>query len=45
VPPGSYDIEATFSDGVPVNVGRMTVGEGGTHVVRCNENMGICRGS
>jgi hypothetical protein len=45
VPPGSYDIEATFSDGIPVNVGRMTVGESGSHVVRCNENMGICRGS
>ena len=45
VPSGSYTMEATFSDGVPVNVGKVTVEEGGSHVVRCNENMGICRGS
>lgn len=45
VPPGRYEIEATFSDGSPVNVGKITVDEGGDHVVRCNENMGICRGS
>jgi len=45
VPAGTYEIEATFSDGVPVKVGKMRVDDGAKHTVRCNEAMGICRGS
>ncbi|MCO4745048.1 MAG: hypothetical protein KC912_09685 [Proteobacteria bacterium] len=44
VPAGTYDIEATFSDGTPVTTGKIRIEDGGTHSVTCRESMGICRG-
>ena len=44
VPAGTYDIEATFSDGEAIVTGRIRVEDGGTHAATCRESMGICRG-
>lgn len=43
VPPGRYDIEATFPGEDPVVVGKITVREGESHTISCNQRMGICR--
>ena len=42
VPPGRYQVEATFPGQAPVEVGSVTVGDTPV-VLRCNANMGLCR--
>lgn len=43
VPPGKYDIEATFSGRAPVIVGNTAVKVGSNTVISCNPRMFICR--
>ena len=43
VPPGKYDIEATFSGRAPVVVGNTSVKVGSNTVISCNPRMFICR--
>lgn len=42
VPPGKYDIEATFAGEPPVVTGKATISDS-TATIMCNEAMGICR--
>ena len=42
VPPGSYEIEVSFSGAEPIRTGKVTVGTDGA-TIQCKESMGLCR--